>query len=86
MNSLVRFTATTLFGAAIGGGLALMYSPSSGTRNRRVIANRYKRLRREMDHLSLVVAEQADRIKKEVLESVNRVKDEVRQSASAVAT
>jgi gas vesicle protein len=86
MNGFMKMAATVLTGAAIGGGVALMYAPASGSRSRRMLSSRYRRLKDEVDRLSLVVSEQATRVKSEVIDSLSKIKTEVRQSAASVST
>lgn len=81
----MKMVATALTGAAIGGGVALMYAPASGARSRRMISSRYRRLKEEVDRLSLVVSEQAIRVRSEVSDSIGKIRTEVRQAAASVS-
>lgn len=84
MNRFMGLLTATVTGAVIGGGTALAFAPKTGLRTRKLVFARYRRLKEEIDRLSVIVGEQAVKLRDEVVVSATTIKNEVKQSASTV--
>ncbi|MGN6811927.1 MAG: YtxH domain-containing protein, partial [Thermomicrobiales bacterium] len=70
-----------VFGAVVGGGLALFYAPQRGEELRQQMQQRGSQMKEQASQLTGQVKDQATQLADQVQQSAGQIKDQAQQSA-----
>jgi gas vesicle protein len=77
MKSLSSFVTGLLAGAAIGGVIALLYSPKSGKENREMLKQKLEELEKEFENLKGKATEKSGQIRKDLADRLTELQREI---------
>lgn len=84
MKPVSSFITGLLAGAAIGGVIALLYSPKSGKENREMLKQKLADLEKEFDDLKGKAAEKTGQIRKDLSERLAELQREIESLSKSV--
>ena len=84
MKSLSSFVTGLLAGAAIGGVIALLYSPKSGKENREMLKQKLEELEKEFENLKGKAAEKSGKIRKDLADRLAELQREIESLSKTV--
>ena len=84
MKPVSSFITGLLAGAAIGGVIALLYSPKSGKENREMLKQKLEDLEKEFENLKGKAAEKTGQIRKDLAERLAELQREIESLSKSV--
>jgi gas vesicle protein len=84
MKSLSSFVTGLLAGAAIGGVIALLYSPKSGKENREMLKQKLEELEKEFENLKGKAAGKSGQIRKDLADRLAELQREIESLSKTV--
>jgi gas vesicle protein len=84
MKSGTSFLTGLLAGVAVGGVLALLYTPQSGKETREKIKQKFSDLEKELEALKNKAGQKSEEVKNDLEERLSKLKKEVENLAGDV--